>query len=336
MPKRYFSIEKLMKFHEKDREYGIGNAIGKSELFLCNNPEVGKILDLWTSSKREEARTLLEKYIPNKEILKINGHNAGFFSCCSQRLFNIINFFNEKKCLPYSVDSSEQFEFFKDKNEDVSFRFFEDNESDIKYIEPVILSTSNDELQFSNYEDINFEKLTPFIKKYFSPSLEVQYMKKYHIEKYSIYTNNTCAVFYRGNDKAKETEIPSYDIIINKCLELAEKNPTIEFLVQTDEQEFLNEFKKQFTYFKRIEELPVINKQNSVMHFHVNEKFNFGKTFLAATCIISECKFIVTNSGNCGLWSTLFRGNTDNVHQYITAGYYPGSHVSGIKNIWNQ
>ena len=55
-----------------------------------------------------------------KKVLKIT-HNAGFFSCCTIRLLEIINYFNLNKELPLIVDSSVQFEVYKNENIDILY-----------------------------------------------------------------------------------------------------------------------------------------------------------------------------------------------------------------------
>ena len=58
-------------------------------------------------------------------------HNAGFFSCCSVRLSNIISFFNDKKRLPHTIDCSQQFYCYKDNHlEDINNTFFSEREED--------------------------------------------------------------------------------------------------------------------------------------------------------------------------------------------------------------
>ena len=48
--------------------------------------------------------------------------NCGFFSCCSVRLYYIINFFNSENILPTMVDSTESFGLYKkDPMADVTF-----------------------------------------------------------------------------------------------------------------------------------------------------------------------------------------------------------------------
>ena len=52
-------------------------------------------------------------------------HNAGFFSCCSVKLHQIIKFFNTQKKLPDIVDSSAQFKWYKTQNKsnDITFDY---------------------------------------------------------------------------------------------------------------------------------------------------------------------------------------------------------------------
>ena len=55
-------------------------------------------------------------------MIKIT-HNAGFFSCCSVKLTEIVEFINSNKRLPDIVDSSEQFIVYKndkDKDKDIT------------------------------------------------------------------------------------------------------------------------------------------------------------------------------------------------------------------------
>jgi len=89
----------------------------------------------------------------SEKILKIN-HNAGFFSCCTIRLLEIINYFNTNKELPLIVDSSVQFEVYKNENIDITDKFFETSSSFIDYKEFIKPSKTDDEEQFSNYDEL--------------------------------------------------------------------------------------------------------------------------------------------------------------------------------------
>ena len=105
-------------------------------------------------------------------MIKIT-HNAGFFSCCSVKLTYIVEYINSNKKIADSVDSSKQFELYKnDKNKDITFDYFEhyDNIKDDIIIHNINYHNS---YQFSDYSNLDYEYITPLIKKYFSPSVKI-------------------------------------------------------------------------------------------------------------------------------------------------------------------
>jgi hypothetical protein len=44
---------------------------------------------------------------------------------------------------------------------------------------------------------------------------------------------------------------------------------------------------------------------------------DFSKYYLAITIIMSKCNYIICNSGNCSIWIMLYRGNSNNVDQFL-------------------
>jgi len=253
--------------------------------------------------------------------LKIR-HNAGFFSCCSIRLYEIITYFNISKKLPNSVDSSEQFEWYKPtefKNKDITYHYFKEKiECPIEFIKPVKYHWDD---QYENYKLLNYDALSPFIKNYFSPTDELlnimnKMEKKYNIENY----DNLCVLFYRGNDKVKETQLCGYEEIIEKAKQIQVKNPDIKFLIQSDETEFIEKMKEEFPnsfYFK--DEARHMKKQKSTVDIvFKNFNYRYSKFYLAITIIMSKCKYIICgSSGNCSIWIMFYRNNADNVFQYL-------------------
>lgn len=245
-------------------------------------------------------------------------HKAGFFSCCSFRLFEIINYFNNNKTLPEIVDSSKQYTFFKNNlSDDLTKIIYSDNNMEINYLENVKFSKSEFEYQFSNYGEINFKEVNPFISKYFLTSPIVNQRMEYFIKKYNINLSKTIGVFYRGNDKITETNIGSYETYLNKMYELLTKNPNFTVLIQTDDQDFINFCygKIPFVCFNELIKIP--NNPKHAVHYFIDNKTDFAINFLSVTKIMSMCELLITHSGNCGLWSVLYRGNTNNVSQYL-------------------
>lgn len=174
--------------------------------------------------------------------------------------------------------------------------------------------------QFSNYQNINYNKIVPIINFFFSPSLKITNIIKDITSKYSVDYENTCVLFYRGNDKITETPLSGYNEYIQYSQEIYQKNPNIKFLIQSDETEFINFFTnlypKNSFYFK--DEIRHINKQNNTVDKVFKDKNSlYSKYYLAITIIMSKCKYIICGSGNCSIWIMLYRGNCSNVCQYL-------------------
>jgi len=254
-------------------------------------------------------------------MLKIT-HNSGFFSCCSVKLNDIIDYFNDNKHLPINVDSSEQFEWYKPKeykNNDITYHYFKNNlENFISFVNHI---DYKHEYQFSDYKLLNYKILSPFIEKYFTPTDEIINMQnkmenKYNIENYE----NICVLFYRGNDKITETKLCSYDDIIEKARLIEITNPNIIFLIQSDETEFIERMTREFSnsfYFKD-EARHMKKQQNTVDIVFKNFNYRYSKFYLAITLIMSKCKYVICgSSGNCSIWIMFYRNNTDNVFQYL-------------------
>lgn len=265
-------------------------------------------------------------------------HNAGFFSCCSIRLHTIVIFINRFKKIPHSVDSSKQFEWYKQNknNADITFEYFKNYDNNSGFYEhpntSSQLSINNviaiDEniidyqhhYQFDDYHEIKYERITPVIRKYFSPSQNIIHFIDYLERTYNLDYENICVLFYRGNDKITETELCSYDEYVTYAYKILEKNPKVKFLIQSDETEFIDYFSELFPqnsfYFK--DHIRHMKKTLSTVDKVFKEQNHiFSKFYLAITIIMSKCKYIVCGSGNCSIWIMLYRGNADNVYQNL-------------------
>ena len=256
-------------------------------------------------------------------MLKIT-HNAGFFSCSSVRLDQIIAYFNSNKVLPKTVDSSTQYLWYKKNiNTNIVDDFFENYNNidiDVEFFKNIDYHQSK---QFENYKDLDYENICPFIKKYFSPSLQIKKIvleleKKYNLNERSY--PNLCVLFYRGNDKSTETKLGSYEDIIDKANKLKQKNPNVVFIIQSDETEFIEkirlEFPTSFYFEKEIRHMKK-NNNSTVDKIFKELNYDFSKYYLAITIIMSKCNYIICNSGNCSIWIMLYRGNSNNVDQFL-------------------
>ena len=176
-------------------------------------------------------------------------HNAGFFSCCSVKILEIINFFKKYKEIPLEVDSSLQFNLYKEGDIDITYDFFE-HYNNINITFDYYKDYNNDNIMMTyehltNYKDVAYKKITPFVHKYFTPSINIKNIYNDLLLKYNIDTNNCIGLYYRGTDKHQETIIDSFDSYYNKLNELISKDNTLQILIQSDSGQFLDYIKNK-------------------------------------------------------------------------------------------
>jgi len=266
------------------------------------------------------------------EDVTITLPNNGFFANCARRLIYIIEYFNIAKKLPNNVFGKTQFKRFKDSpelvNKDITFKYFthyNEIKTDIKFSEDIVF---NHRTQWNDYDEINFNLLYPFIKKYFSLSTEIYNEYKKLQNEYAIDFKNTCVLLYRGNDKKRETNICSYEDFLSRANEIYMKNNNVKFLLQSDETEFIDFFSEKFPnnsfYFKdKIRHISKSDKKNNVERNNpVGSNFIFSKYYLAITYLMSKCKYMICQSGNTSLWVLFYRNHLKNL--YVFYGRYNG------------
>lgn len=297
---------------------------------------VSSLVICWKNQKKKEGmrinilnvtENLNEK---SDEVLRIRHRHvevAGFFSGCSVRLYEIINYFNKHKKLPKEVDSHELFLKYKyDNTKDITYDFFEHYKNkDFTLKNKKYIDIDYNCYQFNNYKLIDYDSITPYIDKYFYPSeniIDIYYDLK---NKYNIETNNCIGLYYRGTDKYKETPIDSYESYYQKLKEIIKNDKKIQILIQTDSTPFLDYMKKN-CFNKNI----IIIKENSTsstnkgIHFEKSSSENYKdmQNLFATFLIISKCKYIICSSGNCSVWIMFYRKNAKNVYQNLNKKWF--------------
>jgi hypothetical protein len=236
------------------------------------------------------------------------------------RLYEIIDYLNKKMVLPDIVDSSKQFQIYKTNLEDdITFDYFEhyDTIADLSANCPIKYHWT---YQFIDYSKLDYKNFTPLIKKYFAPSQQIKDIIYTIEQKYTLDYDNICVLFYRGNDKITEINLSKYSDYINYINSVLSKNPETKFLIQSDETEFIEKMRRLLPeksfYFK--DEIRHIRKcNNSVDKVFKDQNSLFSKYYLAITIIMSKCKYIICGSGNCSIWMMFYRGNCNNVFQFL-------------------
>lgn len=251
---------------------------------------------------------------------------AGFFSCCSVRLFSIVKFFNLYHALPKTIDNVGLFEWYKPIHTrvDITLRYFcheSSFDNKIKYERSILYHWSD---QFSNYKDIDYNAICPIIRHYFSPSAEVEGIVTAMECKYALDYENLCVLFYRGNDKATETTLPTYAEMAAKAHTLQMAQPNLQFLVQSDETEFIRamlaEFPNSIVFFDEIRHIER-SRDNTVDKIAKESNLLYSLNFLAITIIMSRCHNLIVTSGNCSLWICFFRGNASGLLQNLNGAW---------------
>lgn len=247
-------------------------------------------------------------------------HNAGFFSCNTIALQDIVIWSREHKHLPNEVNRHNQYSLYKhEPHSSLIDLYFAEQDNYIDCSTYFELTYENRELQYIDYRNLIFDNVTPFVRKYFAPSEHVMRIVEGYERDYNIDYENTCAVFYRGNDKNREASIAGYEEFVGKALDIwADAGiEGMKFLVQPDETEFLEAFKSAHPNSFNFAETPHISKQDSAVFLQMptEKRAEFAAYFMAAVIVMSKCKHMIIHTGNCALWAVLYRGNMNNVHQ---------------------
>ena len=242
----------------------------------------------------------------------------GFFSYCTVALNQICIYITQNKKLPI-VSKKKLFTTFKNNhNDDISEIFFVKDLNNVKNIDSD-LSFFTKDIQFTDYNKINFTLIQPIITKYFYLSDEILKIVNNIEKKYEIDYENTCCIFLRGTDKTTEVSVPNYKQVYNS---LSDEDKQLKILLQSDENEFFSYFKNILPnsfYFK--DEIFTISNSfrgksgGSINHqiSNIKKKLHYVKNFLAIVLIMSKCKKVYGNKGNISLWISFFRGESINL-----------------------
>jgi len=257
-------------------------------------------------------------------MLKIT-HDCGFFSCCSVRLWRITDYFNSNQKLPTDVDSSEQFSFYKNNEEngrDITFDFFKHyNDINIEIDFKRVNAFPVNEWAY-NYKTLDYATLIPIVRKYNTPSTEIINIQNDLINEYQIETDNCIAIYYRGTDKYHDMILDDYDKYYNKLVELINEkesgNENIQIIIQTDTAQFLDYMKERnLKNVKIIVQNPTSSTTEGVHSmYRGNKNYNDMKYLMATFLILSKCKYIICSSSNCSYYMMLFRENANNIYQF--------------------
>lgn len=233
-------------------------------------------------------------------------YGGGITSCLSVRLHEAIDYRRQNGHWPDKIDSSEQFNLYRDvEGQDVSRELLIDDDYTKLSISQSLLDYSHG-WQARYYDHIHVSELAPIANSICRLHPQVEEKVPSIIESIGSRT----VVRYRGNDKATEIGRTPYEPMIKA----AKLTGGSQFIVLTDEQEFLDHFRQHFPDTIQFD-LPVIPFNVQTVYIPDSERIAFAIKFLATLKAAASARYIVTNTGNTGIWITLFRGNSDGIWQ---------------------
>ena len=273
-----------------------------------------------------ELKTVGCKYINGNIIVH---HTAGFFSTCNIILLAIIRYYNYYNKFPNEIDMCNAFNWYKNDDEiniDISNQYFKICENNTFILNSQDINYQHT-YQFKNYKKfIDYGNILPIIEHYFSPSNNILSTVEMLEKKYNIDYNNTCAVFFRGNDKCSETKLTLPEEYVKKIdNDILNTNDNIKLLIQSDQTEFIEymtDYYKNSFYMKDEIRHMKFKKSGTVDFKYKKTNNEYSKYFLAIVIIMSKCKYVICGSGNISLWITFFRKNTNNFYQHLDNVWY--------------
>ncbi|MBT8550371.1 hypothetical protein G6671_02490 [Polynucleobacter paneuropaeus] len=239
-------------------------------------------------------------------------YDWGFFSNISTTLMDI-------SCNPNkirSIDNTYSFSRYKDiQNTNTWSSYF--NDVDLTIEDPALESNyfASGLYHHTNYAELNFELAKKFINRYFVPSSLVLSQMERLKKKYKLNLDKLICVYFRGTDKSNEIELVPPEVYFDEIDKLIKAHPDHKILLQSDDQIFFDALKQRYPKIITLSELPLSDNRGGFHNNVENDKFKYSTLFFAIVLLMSQCKFLVTNTSNVSLWILLYRGHSNNFKQ---------------------
>lgn len=255
-------------------------------------------------------------------------HDAGFFSNCSTILQGIVDLW-ELGIAVREIDARGSFRFYRGEGAETDpfatcFRL------DASVALPDCLEVLPDVRKafrasyanYTEYRGLSFDRLAPFLRRYFAPAREAAEVESALMRRHGVDLSRTIGLCYRGTDKSREIEPAPVADYLAQAERLLARDGRLRLLVQTDQLQvrdaLLQHFGERAFCFP---ELPVTAGSKAVHHVlrdpaMLAERLLLARRLVAAVRILAGCRYLVTHSGNVGLWLALLRGRAEGLWQF--------------------
>jgi hypothetical protein len=240
----------------------------------------------------------------------------GLTSCLSVRLHDTCRYFERHLKFPCEIDSTNQFKQYE-IDQPIADRL-------VMYqpdkMEGIMSNGFDHGWQMAWFNELDIKSTSNLAWKICEPSKEVGIRAVHFLSK----IQDRTGILYRGNDKAKEMPIASYEDMV----QMAYFTGSNKFFLQTDEHEFVEYFMQYFPDTVVLNEIPRINKNPlSYVNPPMNERVEFAINFNAVLIALAMLPKVCLTNGNTSLWVALYRGHLQGVYQLHTL------HNSEIRNL---
>ena len=253
-------------------------------------------------------------------------HKGGFFSCTFSALNSIVQAYNSCKILPQNINLDPCLSMSCDSSKNLYDVFFKikgsiDINSSLGVFSHPNKNTYKIPIIFASrpFKEQNYNAISPLWNKYFNLNKDMRSLCNKLINKYSINSNETLGVYYRGSDKVKEEQLPTYQEYINKVKNTLDKGSFKRVIVQTDEEKFkdlfLSSIENSF-YFTDLSFSQTGDGVHRELRKLGKNQTSNSKYMLAMVYIFSQLHGLVVNTSHVSHAMCLYRNSVKNVLQY--------------------
>lgn len=238
-------------------------------------------------------------------------HEAGFFSCLTTLMWSLSDLL-QVGIVPTRIDNTFSMNQFKDVRQCNAWEeiFRQPREEDLAALltnKPKSYGIFDHHSDYTRLitDTLGLDWINAFHKAYFSPVEQVIEAAERFDEECGISNSDTIGVCIRGTDKWKEirpTPLPVYFHAVDR---LAEKYRDPAILIQTDQLQIRRSFQDRYgANCTFIADLPV-TRGDKVIHeseIVTGARSMFAKNLVAMCLAMSNCKELVTHTGNVGFF----------------------------------
>jgi hypothetical protein len=289
-----------------DYDHGVGIVRKGPNPALINIPQSMDAMTYqqFVDHRVEWMRPISFEDVKNLAVTVTPTGGTGVTSVLSCRLHAVAAYHREHGRLPAVVDSRDQFWLYRDvPGQNVAARLF------AEVVQIDVARTDYDHgWCFGWCDKMQLESLARMAQAVCFPSLEVITLA----QRFTDFVENRTAVVYRGNDKVKDSPLVDYETMIVMAQDTGSKR----FIVQTDELDFYEYFKRHFPDTVRFENFTMIRRDPNVYILPaLGLRAQFAVDFFAAIIALARAPQLLIVTGNIGMWCALFRGHLDGLWQ---------------------